>query len=838
MLTPQLNQVVRGCHSLQRSLRQKGAERSTRNLIVRLILGSTTIIVSIGAYSSYQIVRNLTLENLREKAFLQVEHGRNEIDAWFASRQAETRTVANTAVVRSKDWAVAEPYLNAELQRIGEFRMFSIANLDGLRNTTSGGRVHDGTTIDDRDFFQAAIAGQTFISDPYIGRTSSIPSIAISTPIRASFDPSSSIIGVFFGALPVDRINEVVSQLQYGSGSYAFILNSKGEAIVHPDPTLMSTVEKPAPSLAEAADTGLAAIARRMMNREQQIELISIDGTQKYVAFIPLEEANWSLALVIPRENIEAQLKPLNLMALVVAGLAGTMIVVLCQVQSFEQAQLKQSKLAADEAKAAADAANMAKSEFLANMSHELRTPLNGILGYAQILQHTEPLSSKGKEGIEIIYQCGSHLLTLINDVLDFSKIEARKMELFLTDVHFPAFLQSIAEICRIHAEQKGIYFNYSPDTNLPLGIRIDEKRLRQVLLNLLSNAVKFTSEGGVTLKAEVISQASSSNLGEETSLSTAVSDVKHRIKFSVEDTGVGMTPEQLQKIFLPFEQVGDKRRQIEGTGLGLAISQEIVSLMDSTLQVSSQFGKGSTFWFELELLESPEWATSSRTLDKGMITGYQGARRKILVVDDKWENRSVVSNLLEPIGFEIREASNGQEGLEQLERFQPDLVITDLLMPEMNGFEFIQHLRQIKQFSTIPIIASSASVFESDKCKSLDAGASVFLPKPMQTDRFLELLRIHLKLEWIQVTQVSPITDLPFSEAIATPLVIPPADILSDFYALAQEGDTYGIIEAAERLQQADAKYIPFSRQLIQLSETFQVKKLQTVIQYHFNHQ
>ncbi|MEA5471714.1 ATP-binding protein, partial [Spirulina sp. 06S082] len=232
------------------------------------------------------------------------------------------------------------------------------------------------------------------------------------------------------------------------------------------------------------------------------------------------------------------------------------------------------------QAKEVADSANQAKSEFLANMSHELRTPLNGILGYTQILQRDRTATPKIKDGLNIIDQCGSHLLTLINDILDISKIEARKLELHSLDFHLETFLHGICELFRIKAEQKEIGFHYEALSELPNAIHADEKRLRQVLINLLGNAIKFTDRGTVTLKIK--------------SLKTTQQIIEDRqvtyncIRFQVEDTGVGMTPTQLEKIFLPFEQVGDRHRQSQGTGLGLAISCKIVKMMGSELKVKS----------------------------------------------------------------------------------------------------------------------------------------------------------------------------------------------------------------------------------------------------------
>lgn len=475
------------------------------------------------------------------------------------------------------------------------------------------------------------------------------------------------------------------------------------------------------------------------------------------------------------------------------------------------------------EAKEKADTANLAKSEFLANMSHELRTPLNGILGYAQILQNGEPLTERAKKGVDIIYQCGNHLLNLINDILDLAKIEARKLELYPDDAYFPALLEGIAEMMRVRAGQKGISFTYQPDSNLPVGITVDEKRLRQVLINLLGNAIKFTDEGGVTFRVKTHK------------LETAT----YQIRFEVEDTGVGISPGGLTKIFQPFEQVGDVKKQGEGTGLGLAISLQIVSLMGSTLNVDSQLGQGSTFWFEVELPEAQEWAASVRTTKQGNIVAFEGSKRQLLVVDDRWENRSVLVSLLEPLGFAVIAVSNGREGLDKAKEIHPDLIITDLMMPEMDGCEMLRQLRQIPELQNVPAIASSASVFESNQNESIAAGANAFLPKPVEGPALLKLLEKFLNLKWIYEQNsivVEPITAN--SEAIfsSTPdeIVPPSEEVLSQLHTLTLQGRLMAIEQQLKTLEKTDERYQTFVKAVREYADNFQTEKIRAFIEQY----
>ncbi|NJL90056.1 MAG: PAS domain-containing protein [Coleofasciculaceae cyanobacterium SM2_1_6] len=462
-------------------------------------------------------------------------------------------------------------------------------------------------------------------------------------------------------------------------------------------------------------------------------------------------------------------------------------------------------------AKQAADNANQAKSEFLANMSHELRTPLNGILGYAQILGRAKTIPEKERRGVNIIHQCGSHLLTLINDILDISKIEARKLELAPSAVYLPSLIQGVVELSQIRAQQKSIDFRYEPDPNLPGGIIVDEKRLRQVLINLVGNAVKFTDRGSVTLKVEPLSPLDNS------------SGFTH-LKFSIIDTGVGIDPEDIQKLFKTFAQVGDRSRQAEGTGLGLAISQQIIRLMGGKIQVESQPGVGSKFFFEVDIPLATDW-NQQQASNIANIIGYQGEQKRILIVDDRWENRSIIINLLEPLGFIVLEAENGQNGLDKMRDNILDLVITDIQMPIMDGFEMLKQLRDDPNLKHLKVLVSSASVAQLDQQMSLDAGGDDFLGKPVDTQDLFNLLAQHLQLTWNYEEATVIVAD-------SSEIIAPPSADLQILLELAQEGRLKKLIEAAEQISKQDDRYHAFIQQIIELARKFQSEKIEQMIQ------
>jgi len=474
-------------------------------------------------------------------------------------------------------------------------------------------------------------------------------------------------------------------------------------------------------------------------------------------------------------------------------------------------------------AKQAADVANHAKSEFLANMSHELRTPLNGILGYAQIMNNSRDLNEQ-RQGVTVIHQCGSYLLSLINDILDLSKIEARKMELNLGELHFPAFLVGVVEICQIKARDKDLTFEYQHDSDLPELVRVDEKRLRQVLINLLGNAIKYTKQGSVTFCVEILDRVETDD--EKTAT----------VRFQIEDTGIGMTPEQLNKIFLPFEQVKEATKLAQGTGLGLAIAQKIVKLMEGEIQVKSTLGEGSIFGFDLTLpvLQKASAKTIDLKAEVSEITGYRGGMKTILSIDDRADNRDVISALLTPLGFKIIEAQDGEEGFEKAKATHPDLILTDLVMPVTDGWELTRKIRQCSDLQNVPVLATSARVFEVDLARSLEAGANDFIPKPLRAEDLLTKLQAHLDIDWVYAVRETP-EEIDSIEDIdpesLDPALIPQED-LETLLHLARRGYLRGIVKHVIQLETANPQLAPLTQELQKLAKQFQEKTILELLQ------
>jgi signal transduction histidine kinase/CheY-like chemotaxis protein len=399
-------------------------------------------------------------------------------------------------------------------------------------------------------------------------------------------------------------------------------------------------------------------------------------------------------------------------------------------------------KLKAELAQKQADSANQAKSIFLANMSHELRTPLNAILGFSQIITRSRNLNAEDKDNLQIINRSGEHLLTLINDVLDMSKIEAEQVVLHETDFDLYRLMDDVRSIISIRFDQKGLYLRFERESDVPQYVRTDKTRLHQILSNLLSNAAKFTSDGGASVRLKRI----------------ADSDDAVYLLFEVEDTGPGIKPEDIDRIFDPFIQDKTGLESGSGTGLGLPISQKFAQLMNGNITVENKLGKGSLFKVKIQVSKLEKSGVKVEQSDQKVVAlqanelETRTPQYRILIVDDDSTNRQMLSKLLSPIGFELKEATNGKEAIAIWKDWQPHLIWMDLHMPVINGHKATKEIKRIakeKGHDTI-IIAISASALDQDVNVIRLGGCDDFVSKPFKESEIFEKMQKHLGLKYV----------------------------------------------------------------------------------------
>ncbi len=462
-----------------------------------------------------------------------------------------------------------------------------------------------------------------------------------------------------------------------------------------------------------------------------------------------------------------------------------------------------------------AEAANRAKSRYIVAVSHELRTPLNSLLGYAQLLGDDPTIPSHRRRAVAVIREAGDHLLSVIDHTLDIARIESGRLSLHPQPLDFPGFIQGIVHLFEMQAVDKGIDFEFRCEGEMPGQVRVDAQRLRQILINILGNALKFTQHGRVSFHLRYERQMA---------------------QFTIRDTGPGIAPADQERIFEPFQQgSAEQRGPSTGTGVGLTIARMLTDLMGGRLQLDSQPGVGSCFGLQLYLPELPATPLESAPVPL-RVAGYRGRRRRILIVDDQPNDRELLEGLLRPLGFLLASAGSAAHALALMEGFRPDLVLMDLEMPGMSGWDAILELRK-GAWADTPVVILSAHGAESEAIPAGAVASADHLVKPLRLDEFLRWLGQRLALDWVVEPEGSPAAvpaggvGGPGTLVAESPGPAPPADLCKRLRDFVQEGYLRGIERELDQLAQRDPDWRPWVDHLRPMVASFQFERLERAL-------
>lgn len=717
------------------------------NYFLLLALITVGIVGGVTYFRAREALKQAAFDRLKVAATLKEE----EIARWFEDQQrdfllttqmpdiqANLDVLLNSSVASEKQRAykVLSPYLTKVTQIKPSLReIFILDRSNKIILSTNQEREGDYEILANITYVEQVEIGANFAPIFYVSPLTGKPAITLAKPLEDRQ-------GMLLVDLDLERIDRIVRQRTgLGESGETYLVGSLISKNTFIAGKSQSSQAFPDGINSPGIDAAMSGMTGYGLYRNYA-------GSPVLGVYCWLNEQDIALLVEISQEEaFEPARKLASVIMLVgLVSVLGLLLGVnwLSRQLSLSRQQLEKSSQQLQLKAQEAEAANRAKSLFLANMSHELRTPLNAILGFSQLMVRDTAVTAEQKESLDIINRSGEHLLNLINDVLEMSKIEAGKIILISEPFDLDQLLQTIREMFLIKAEAKKLWFKFILADDLPQWVIGDARKLRQLLINLLSNAVKFTQTGGVTLRAFI-------------DRAEGLSNTKAKLCFEVSDTGKGIAPEELDKLFDPFVQTASGIQSEGGTGLGLSISCQFVELMGGKIQATSILGEGSTFAFdiEVELADSSQVQVLSRTRQVKQIAPGQPNYR-LAVVDDKETNRLVLVKLLQSIGFEPRTANNGVEAIALWQEWQPHLIWMDMRMPVMDGFEATRKIKSQPQGKETIIIAITASAFEEQREQVLKAGCDDFVGKPFPEQIIFDQLTQHLGVKYVYKSEFS----------------------------------------------------------------------------------
>jgi signal transduction histidine kinase/DNA-binding NarL/FixJ family response regulator len=767
------------------------------SLVTVGVVGGVTFINARNALKEAAFERLNVAASLKEK----------EINRWFDLQREDFIFIIQFPDVKAKlseilssnvsesEYQAADKVLTEYLQDINSVKSnlqeISILNRSNkIIISTNKNRQGKYESLANVSYVEKEWSGNKFAPIFYSSPDTGKPAVTLAKTLR---DGAGKRQGIVLANLNLERIDEIVRE---GAG-----LGKSGETY------LIGSLGRSKKTFIAKANTSKQENTQDISSQGIDLAMGGISGAGEYRNYAGksvLGEYRWlndqdlALLVEITQQEAFAPARQLaNTIMLIGFASAGVLLIGVYYLSLQLSIYRKRSESYSHqlEAKAQeAETANHAKSEFLANMSHELRTPLNAILGFAQLMKRDNMLSSQQRESLATINRSGEHLLSLINDVLDMSKIEARRTILHSESFNLHLLLQTLQEMFQLRATAKGLFLKFDLEPLLPIYTIADEGKLRQVLINLLGNAIKFTEKGGVTLTVTNYQLLTTPSLSQS-------------LHFEVKDTGKGIAPEEIDQIFDPFVQTASGIQARGGTGLGLAISRQFVQLMGGDIYVSSVLGEGSSFSFEIQVT-LPQTSEKISTVKKRVLkVAPSQSNFRILVVDDRLENRDLLTKLLHTVGFNTRAAANGKEAIALWESWQPQLIWMDMRMAIMDGYQATRLIKAKSKNQKTVVIALTASAFEEQHSEIFAAGCDDLVRKPFREEVIFDKIAQYLGVQYIyEEDNLSSNRKLPVNSNIiltSSELNVMPAKWVASLHKAAVEVDADLILQMIEQIPQ-----------------------------------